>query len=184
MSTDVTEDVKAKELENLQNQARDLGLTFHHNTGAEKLSQLIAEATAKESKADTGSQASKIDTAALELESRRLKALKLVRVIVSPNDPNKLEQEGDFFSAGNSVIGTVTKFVPFNNDAGWHVPQMIVDTIKDKKMQRFKKVRNAGGVEIKVPTYSPAYSVQVLSPLTPKELKELGESQRARQAID
>lgn len=180
MSIDVTEDVKAKELENLRTQARELGLEFHPNLGAERLSALIAEAVAPKEQPEEA-EAPKKES---KLNDRRNKALKLVRVIVTPNDPNKRDYDGEFFSVGNSVIGTITKFVPFNNDNGWHVPQMIVDSIRDKKMQRFKKVRTAGGVEVKVPTYSPAYAIQILPALTQKELDELGESQRARQAID
>lgn len=177
MTNDVTEDVKAKELENLRVQARELGISFHPNTGAEKLSAAIAEQTKK------ADEPTKKEEAPVNAK-RKNEALKLVRVIISSNDPNKRDQEGEFFSAGNSVIGTITKYVPFNNNAGWHVPNMILNTIRDKKIQRFKKVRNAGGVEIKTPVYGPAYTIQELPPLTKKELEELGEGQRARQAID
>lgn len=182
MTQDVTDDVKAKELETLREQATLLGLTFHHNAGASKLSELIAEAqAAKEVEKPTP----KVDLSHNELmAARRDAALKLIRVVVSPNDPNKRDQDGDFFSAGNSAIGTVTKYVPYNNEAGWHVPQIILNTIRDKRVQRFKKVRTAGGVDIREPTYTPAYTIQVLPPLTPEEIKSLSLAQRARQAVD
>ena len=182
MTQEVTDEVKAKELENLRAQAETLGLDYHPNTGAKKLAELIDEALAA---AQAKTQPVKKDaTVVVKEESRRAKALKLVRVIVTPNDPNKRDQDGDFFSAGNSLIGTVTKFIPYNNEAGWHVPQIILDTLRDKKMQRFKKVKTAGGVDIRVPSYTPAYAIQILEPLTKEELKKLGDAQRARQSVD
>ena len=198
MTDDVTAAEKLAELEALRAQAQLLGIPFHTNTGAKRLSELIAEHQAPKDETDgdnepeaptpTITQAPAKAAAPLTAGERaqevRKQALKLVRVIVTPNDPNKRDYDGDFFSGGNSLIGTHTRYVPYNNENGWHVEQIILDIIRSKKVTRFVKVKTAGGVEVREARYSPAYAVQVLPDLTKEELAALGASQRARQAID
>lgn len=194
MTDDVTAAEKLAELEALRAQAQLLGIPFHTNTGAKRLSELIAEHQAPKDKptdvTDGGieleapAKAAAPLTAGERAQEVRKQALKLVRVIVTPNDPNKRDYDGDFFSGGNSLIGTHTRYVPYNNENGWHVEQIILDIIRSKKVTRFVKVKTAGGVEVREARYSPAYTVQVLPDLTKEELAALGASQRARQAID
>lgn len=198
MTDDVTAAEKLAELEALRAQAQLLGIPFHTNTGAKRLSELIAEHQApkdepaggtdgvNEPKASTPAttQAAAPLTAGERAQEVRKQALKLVRVIITPNDPNKRDYDGDFFSGGNSLIGTHTRYVPYNNENGWHVEQIILDIIRSKKITRFVKVKTAGGVEVREARYSPAYAIQVLPDLTKEELAALGASQRARQAID
>lgn len=198
MTDDVTAAEKLAELEALRAQAQLLGIPFHTNTGAKRLSELIAEHQApndeptddtdggneSEAPTPTTTQAAAPLTAGERAQEVRKQALKLVRVIVTPNDPNKRDYDGDFFSGGNSLIGTHTRYVPYNNENGWHVEQIILDIIRSKKITRFVKVKTAGGVEVREARYSPAYAIQVLPDLTKEELAALGASQRARQAID
>ena len=194
MTDDVTAAEKLAELEALRAQAQLLGISFHTNTGAKRLSELIAEHQApKDEPTDETDGGNELEapakaaaplTAGERAQEVRKQALKLVRVIVTPNDPNKRDYDGDFFSGGNSLIGTHTRYVPYNNENGWHVEQIILDIIRSKKVTRFVKVKTAGGVEVREARYSPAYAVQVLPDLTKEELAALGASQRARQAID
>lgn len=104
---------------------------------------------------------------------QRSKAVKLVRCIVSPREQHKSDWDGEFFSCGNSKIGFIKKFVRFGEE--WHLPQIIFNTIKEKKVivHRSKKV---DGKKVTEPAEIPAYSIQELDPLTPEEIKELKET--------
>jgi len=44
------------------------------------------------------------------------RALKKRNVMVICNNPNKKDLRGDFVTSGNSVIGVIREFVPFNTD--------------------------------------------------------------------
>ena len=52
--------------------------------------------------------------------------MKLVRIVVTPNDPLMSSYPGLIFTVGASGLNNgkmVKKYVPFNNEEGWHVPQ-------------------------------------------------------------
>lgn len=175
------EDLKQAELENLRQTAKDLGIEFHPNTGAAKLSALIKEA--QEGGEENTPEPEVKESKQSRLAKLRAEATKLVRVIVVPNDPSKKEYEGEYFAAGNSLIGTVRQFVPYNNESGWHVQQAILNTLRDKKFQQFVTKKGKHGVESSTPRQVPAFTIVELPPLTKKELAELAASQNARQSV-
>lgn len=109
-------------------------------------------------------------------------ATKLVHVVVSPLNPIKRDYQGDIFSAGNSYIPTVTKYIPYN--VNWLVPAIIVNAIKEKKMIKFVQKKDEKNRQITERVLAPAYSVQELPLPTKEELAELAKNQQARQAID
>ena len=52
--------------------------------------------------------------------------MKLTRVVVVPNDSTMANYPGLIFTVGSSGINNgqmIKKFVPFNNEEGWHVPR-------------------------------------------------------------
>lgn len=112
-------------------------------------------------------------------------ANELVRIRVTCMNPAKKEWEGEIIAGGNNLVGTLSKYVPFGNDEGWHVPRIIYNVIRDRMAQIFvtttdprtkQKVRT--GKQIK------EFAIEVLDPLTTEELAELAASQAARRAID
>lgn len=113
----------------------------------------------------------------------KLEASKLIRVIVRPTDPNKRNNDGDVFSAGNEELGFFTKYVPYNNEQGWHVPSILVDLLKNSKVQLWRVVKLANGMESKEGYLTNAYNVTELPPLTTEELKTLAASQQQRGAV-
>jgi hypothetical protein len=122
----------------------------------------------------------------VELEGlREDDAMKLVRVIVRPNDPLKLESRGEIFSFGNSVINggkVVKKYVPFNNEEGWHIPNIIYQNILAAECQIFKKTTR-NGQEIMVPTKIKAYNVDKMTPLTQEEVDKIAIRQKATSSV-
>ena len=112
-------------------------------------------------------------------------ANELIRIRVTCMDPAKKEWEGEIIGAGNNLVGTLTKFVPFGIDEGWHVPRIMYNVLRDRMAQIFitvtdpvskQKVRN--GKLIK------AFAIDVLDQLTEDELKELAARQAATRSID
>ena len=122
----------------------------------------------------------------VELEGLRDNdAMKLIRVIVRPNDPLKLESGGEIFTYGSNVINNgkaVKKYVPFNNEEGWHIPNIIYQNISATECQIFKKVTRNGqdtmeAVKIK------AYNVEVLPALTQVEIDKIAIKQKATSSV-
>lgn len=111
-------------------------------------------------------------------------ATKLVRVNVITKDPSKTSWEGEIFSVGNDVIGSITKYVPYNIDTGYHLPQIFINMLREKKCTVFINKKGRDGKSIKVAKEIKAYSIELLAPLTEVELSELATEQRARHSID
>lgn len=110
-------------------------------------------------------------------------ALRLVRIIVTPNDPLLNSYPGMIFTVASSSIlngKAIKKYVPFNNEEGWHVPHIIYEQIKNAEMQKFKKVKLANGEESHQAYITKKFNVEVLPPLTEEELKRLADAQKAR----
>jgi hypothetical protein len=100
----------------------------------------------------------------------RKEAMKLVRCIVTPMDKDKAELNGEIISCGNSMTGMIKKYIPFGKE--WHIPTVIVDTLKDKKMLSTRDRKTPKGT-IKENIELPQYNVQMLPDLTQEELDRL-----------
>jgi hypothetical protein len=114
----------------------------------------------------------------------RKEATKLVRVNVTCKDPMKSAWEGEIISVGNDVIGDIKKYVPFDTEDGWHIPQMILNVLESKECTLFKQKRGRDGKNVSDTKQIKAYSIEYLEPLTTEEMNELARDQVARQAID
>lgn len=118
-------------------------------------------------------------------DQARAEATKLIRINVTCMNPLKTEWEGEMFTVGNNLVGTLSKFVPFNTVDGWHVPYIIYLMIKERQFQQFsaKKVK-PGQPTSRVTKLVREFAVEVLDPLTEAELKELKQRQLAAKGQD
>lgn len=121
----------------------------------------------------------------------RAQQLYLVRCRVRNMDPADSHLEGAFFTAYNKYTGKVTKFVPFGeaNEAGWHVPKIILDHLEERTYNMRKEVRTRGQASIfGIKTYKTVkmkkFAIEYLEPLTQEELDQLAKQQAASHAID
>jgi hypothetical protein len=168
------------ELELLKERATKLGIKFGGNIGVdalkEKINQELGEEDTepKEEELSVGEQRAK----------KRAEASKLIRVRVNCMNPNKAEWEGELFTVGNSVVGSFKKFVPFNLEEGWHIPQIIYNTMKNRECQIFVTKKDSRGNKTRVGKLIKEFAIEVLPPLSEEELKELATKQSASQAID
>lgn len=163
------------ELQLLKEKAGALGVEYKANVSSKTLSKLIKEFEEQEEQEDGLTDNERIQKTMEE-------ATKLVRVIITPMDSSKRDYQGDVFSAGNAVVPTMTKYIPFGVE--WHVPQIILNTIKEKVINRFIAKKDERGREYREYQEARAYSIQELPPLTKEELEELAKSQEMRQAIE
>ena len=169
----------------IREELKDNGVTVHHKTGTKKLASTLADVRTKEYKEDPKksdltdpSEAAKAAKAKhlAAMQTPEKLAMKLTRVVVTPNDPTMVNYPGLIFSVGASGLNNgrmVKKFVPFNNEEGWHVPQIILNQIEYGQMQKFKTVTRANGEKVLEPYLTKKFNVRILDPLTPEELKEV-----------
>ena len=184
------------ELETLKQRALILGISHHPSIGAAKLKEKIIEAMKETIPVDEGSYAEEPVPAAagaprkkspesrLQRDTRlRREAGKLVRVVVTCMNPQKREWEGEIFTASNSIV-SMKKFIPFNNEEGWHIPQFILNIIEERKCQIWVNKKNERGQTTKVSKMIKEFQVTNLTPLTLAEIKELAKEQALGRTIE
>ena len=177
------------------------GVTMHFNSKREKLEKAlnavkngdVIEAAPVIAK-DSASSGVLLDISDLEdfkfngveLEGlREEEAQKLVRVIVRSNDPLKRESQGEIFTVGNRSINggrPIKKYIPYNNEEGWHIPNMLLDHLKAAETQIFKKVTR-NGQDFMEPTNIKAFNIEILPQLSEDELSTLQVKQKATGSI-
>lgn len=196
MSDDTETTLSQDELTSLKARADMLGVTYHPSIGLEKLRDKVAEALAKDSgdkapEPDADKAKAPAEVAAPEPETlgqrrKRLKleSLALVRIRVTCMNPAKKEWEGEIFTVGNSAIGSVTKYVPFNADEGWHVPKIIYEQLLQRQCQVFYTERSKNGINVRKGKLIREFAIELMPSLTKDELEELARRQAASHAID
>lgn len=173
----------------LKVKAEELGLTYNSNIKTDALAELITNAengitpelVAAAKEAEEASKKLVEEAVATQPVSlgknvgqtkaeARKAALKLIRVIVTSMDKDKADVGGEIISCANSMTGIVKKFIPFGKE--WHVPSIILDTLREKKLVMTRDRRTPKGV-IKEIFEVDQYSIQVLPDLTQEELNRL-----------
>lgn len=184
---DMSPEEAAAELDALKAKADALEVKYHPSIKADKLREKIKARQAElevENAQKAATQNTPINNPAAQAQAvakdtaetkARKEALKLVRCRITCMDPLKKEYPGEIFCAGNSLVGTVKKYVPYETE--WHVPQIILNMIQRRQYQTFVTVKTPGGGKTKKGKLVKAYAVEVLPPLTPAELKELKQRQ-------
>lgn len=175
-----------QELEALKTRADLLKVAYHPSIGLEKLRDKVNAAISAEpgeSPDDepvveqTAPTAPKEETIAQRRERKKKEANELVRIRVTCMNPAKKEWEGEIFTAGNSLVGSFKKYVPFNSDEGWHVPRIIFNQLKDRQCQVFVNNRDARGNVTRKGKLIKEFAIEVLPNLTIEELHDLAQRQ-------
>ena len=177
------------ELEALKARANLLGVKFHPSISLEKLREKVNAAVTSDDDAasEEGAKASeepKQETIGEKRKRLKTEALKLIRIRLTCLNPAKKEWEGEIITVGNSLIGSVKKFVPFNADDGWHVPHVIYQQLKERQCQIFYTATDARGNKVRKGKLIKEFAIEVLPPLTKEELEELARRQAMAKAID
>lgn len=172
----------------LKSKADLMGVKYHPSISYSTLLAKVREAQASDKPAEQEPEA----TAPVEQETiqelrarYRAEATKLVRVNISNMNPFKRDIESEIVSAGNSYVGTIKRCIPFNTTDGWHVEQILLNTLRERKCQVFRTVKGQGGQpDRRESQLVNEFAIEVLDPLTPQELKELARRQAMQRAED
>ena len=167
------------ELEVLKARADRLGISYHPSIKVEKLREKLEKELSGEApeKAAPTKVVKEEETEAQLNSRKRLEATELIRIRVTCMNPQKKDWDGEIFTTGNAVVGTIKKYVPFNADEGWHVPRMIYQQMLERQCQVFYTVTNRNGVKTRAGKLIREFNIEVLPPLTVEELKEIAQRQ-------
>lgn len=181
--TDSIELPKVDELTSLKARADMMGVSYHPKIGVDALRTKIQDRLDGKVEAETAAPSlAKAGNDGEESEGQRRARLKkeankLVRINVTCNNPAKKEWDGEIFTAGNALVGTFKKFVPFNTTDGWHVPHAIYLMLKHREFQDFYNEKSKNGVSVRKGRIRKEFNIEIMDPLTEAELKELGRRQ-------
>lgn len=160
------------EIELLREQLDERGILYKANATKATLEKLLQKADEAEELEDENTKLKKLQD----------EALKLVHVIISPNDPLKQQMTQEYFGTGNLVLGTIARIIPFGEN--WLVEQALLNTIKEKQYQMHIVKRNAKGEEYTESKLVPAYQITELPLPTKAEIEELARTQQARATVE
>ena len=175
------------ELNALKARANLLGVKFHPSISLEKLREKVNAAVTSEGEAEeasTSSPETKEETIGEKRKRLKAEALKLVRIRLTCLNPAKKEWEGEIITAGNAGVGTYKKYVPFNADEGWHVPNIIYQVLKNRECQVFYTVTGPRGNKFRKGKLIKEFAIEVLPPLSEDELKDLAQRQAMAKSVD
>lgn len=188
------------ELATLKARAKVMGIDFSPNIGLDALRERVnTKANAVEAlnepepivQVDTVKTAVKGESK-LQAELRIRKELiaeqtKLVRCRIECMNPAKGDLKGDLFTTGNRYVGKISRFIPFGEqtDNGWHIPFMLYNMLKNKKFLKLSREKIKGTNNyVNRSRLVPEFSIEVLPPLSKKEMKALGDRQQAQAGLE
>ncbi len=160
-----------EELDLLKERAKRMGINFHPSIGIDTLKEKMEE--------HTGEKKAKVVVAEPEKETipqrnarMRKEANRLVRIRLTCMNPARKNWPGEIISVSNSAIGSIKKFIPFNADAGWYIPKVLLHVLQERVFQSFYTV-SVEGQKVKRTKLVKEFAIEMLPDLTVKELKDL-----------
>ena len=166
-------------LEQLKEQADDLGIKYSPNISAATLQQRIADQlNADEGLSVATEQAVPMLSKTDKIKQIRAEALALKRVIITSMDTSKRDYHGEVFQVANRIMN-VKRFVPFGYPT--HVEAVLLNQIQERQMRMTIPETRDKAPESRL---VPAFGIKELPPLTAKELADLAKAQQARNSID
>lgn len=170
----MTDTTQQTELETLKERADLMGIKYSPNIGVDTLRDKVnAALTPKEEKGS-------VKVGSNRYTALRNEAMKLVRVRVTNLNPSKKEYEGEFVRAGNRLV-SASRMVPFESET--HIENILLNVLKNRQYCIVVHEKNSEGKKVPVRKMRKEFQIEVLDQLTPKELKDLAESQIKRNAI-
>lgn len=181
-TTDQGEIPEQDERAALEARAKVLNISFHTNISTDKLRERVNAAISGTREEDSERPAK--DESDVARRSRlKKKASRLIRVRIHCNDPAKKDWPGEYITVGNNAVGTYRKYVPYNQDEPFHLPEIIVNALREKRVQVFATKKSKNGIPVRESKSIAAYAIEVVQPLTEEELTQLANSQMARNAL-
>ena len=182
------------ELKLLKQRADMMGVQYSNNIGIDTLKQKIKEHQDKVDREDSFPASDEVASdeqiskelsipatkisAQEERKQYRDENLKLIRLRITNMNPAKAALKGEILTVANSVLGKVSKYVPYGDECGedgFHVPNILYQFMKERVFAQIKTSKRG------YPTASDVkeFALEVLPPLTQKELRALALKQAA-----
>lgn len=118
-------------------------------------------------------------------DSLQKEKLRLIRVRISNLNPSKNDLSGEIITVANRYIGTVRKFIPYQDQSenGYHLEQVLVDDLRRRKFQQVltKKVK---GQLIPITRLVPEFQIVEMPRMTKAELDRLADRQSAASRLE
>ena len=178
--------VTQDELTALKARADLLGLAYHPSIGLSKLRIKVLQALEPDDEPEVVKTVA-VETKESDAEFRnrlRREAAQLVRIRVACMNPDKKDWAGEIIYTGNSYVGSFAKYIPFNAEEGWHVPQIILTQLQERKCQIFVTSKDSKGNSTRRGKLIKEFGIEILPPLSSAELKDLAQRQALANAID
>ncbi|NRA77138.1 MAG: hypothetical protein HRU18_02925 [Pseudoalteromonas sp.] len=185
------------EIQILKEKADSLEIQYPGNISLAKLKELLFDGDVTEPEAPVVKQDTseprqgtpkevakdKAKLRAQVIAQKRKEANRLVRVMITCMNPDKGEHPGEIFTVANSIVGTIRKFVPFQSDQPFHVPQMILNIMRERKCQIFVNKRLSNGQVVKKGKLINEFAIEVLDKISKEELQTIKTKQLAQDSI-
>lgn len=189
---DSVDELQVDEMTILKQRATMMGIKFSNNIGLEALRKKVADAQegiTEQEQAEVNPLAttSTVQEDKLSMAQRiRLENTRLIRVRIQNLDPKKKDLPGEILTVANDYMGTVRKFVPYGEatDNGYHIPYCIYKLLKSRKFLHVSVKKGRNGKERVEQQWVREFAIEVLPPLTPEELKQLGQAQLAAGSLN
>lgn len=192
---------QADEFSLLKDRARLMGLAFSNNIGIDALRKKVNTAM-ENGKSDASEDDAPIKNPLVQLESPsdapveaktpevkvslrqylQREQMKLIRIRITNMDPKKKDLPGEVITVANEYIGTVKKYIPYGevSNEGYHVPYCIYEQLDSRRFLNIRVSKDPVTKQSRVETsWAREFSLEVLPPLTQKELAALATAQIA-----
>ena len=166
------QELEVSEIDSLKQRATDMGIKYSPNIGLDKLREKVNGALAV-----TATPATQTE----RYSAIRKEATKLIRVRITCLNPAKKEFNGEWFRIGNSVVKTITRFVPFELET--HAEAMLLPLIRSRKYAIVTHEKGKDGFPYPVKKLRPEFQIEELPALTATELHELAAEQAKRGSV-
>jgi hypothetical protein len=167
----------------LEARARILNINFHTNISTDKLRERVNSALLGNGPEPDEERPAKGESDVARRSRLKKDASQLIRIRIHCNDPAKKEWPGEYITVGNNAVGTYRKYVPYNQDEPTHIPKIMLNALREKRVQVFATKKGKNGIPVREAKSIAAYSIEVMPALTQEELTELARSQVARNAL-
>jgi len=164
----------------LMQRADMLGVSYHDTIDAVSLRERIQAKLMDKTPAPipelTGNALS-----AQRLQKAYEQGMKLRRIRLTNMNPTKKDLPGEIFTFANKSLGTVRRYVPYNEamNEGWHVPEVIYQMLKEKTYLQVKTKKGPGGTDVPDTRWVKEFAIEDLPSLTESQLQNLANQQAA-----
>lgn len=165
----------------LKEKADLLGIEYAGNISTDKLRELVNKVN-EPSEVITSTKTGTVESEVDELTKIRLDLSQKIRVLVTCNDPLMKEYDTTpYYSFSNSALTLPSITIPLGVE--WHIPNAYVGMLQAMECKLPVKSKDEKGRPITIRRTIKKYNVNVLPPLTTKELEELKQAQMMRDGI-